>query len=191
MIFAEESPDVGWHVSVSHPTRYPTLEEVEHIRQELVPDDASMSLPVRSPLDPPSPPGRRTVHIVQSHLPQAAAVIAEHAIDPDEIVAQMREFAADLGLGDDQSYDLEAFAKWVGGKQSKQIILVPCSMPQAMPSLWIEYENEHCVLFEASLPPQEKTHTVLKELSHILLGHAPLIKTGGDYRVSAIGASDN
>ena len=102
----------------------------------------------------------------------------------------MREFAADLGLGDDQTYDLKAFAKWVGGKQGKQIILVPCSMPQAMPSLWIEYESEHCVLFEASLPSQEKTHTVLKELSHILLGHAPLIKTGGDYRVSAIGTSD-
>ena len=32
----------GWHFSISHPTRYPTWEEMRNVRYELIPDDLYM-----------------------------------------------------------------------------------------------------------------------------------------------------
>jgi hypothetical protein len=35
---------VGWHMSISHPTRLPTWEEVRDARYELIPDEVTMAL---------------------------------------------------------------------------------------------------------------------------------------------------
>lgn len=32
----------GWHLSIAHPTRYPTWDEIAYVRYELVPDDVPM-----------------------------------------------------------------------------------------------------------------------------------------------------
>lgn len=34
----------GWHLSIAHPARYPTWDEIAEARYRLVPDDASMAL---------------------------------------------------------------------------------------------------------------------------------------------------
>lgn len=34
--------DKGWHLSISHPDRYPTWDEVAKARYDLVPDEAQM-----------------------------------------------------------------------------------------------------------------------------------------------------
>jgi len=41
---------VGWHISISHPSRYPTWDEVAYARYQLVPDNVVMAmiLPPRS-----------------------------------------------------------------------------------------------------------------------------------------------
>lgn len=43
-------PTRGWHLSISHPTRYPTWDEIAHVRYTLVPDSVRivMHLPPRS-----------------------------------------------------------------------------------------------------------------------------------------------
>jgi hypothetical protein len=33
-----------WHISISHPDRYPTWDEVADVRYELVPDDVTMAM---------------------------------------------------------------------------------------------------------------------------------------------------
>lgn len=40
----------GWHMSISHPTRYPTWDEIRDARYALVPDEVTMAmlLPPRS-----------------------------------------------------------------------------------------------------------------------------------------------
>lgn len=35
---------LGWHVSISHPHRYPTWDEIAHARYSLVPDDVTMAM---------------------------------------------------------------------------------------------------------------------------------------------------
>lgn len=34
--------DMGWHMSISHPKRYPTWDEVAYARYELIPNEARM-----------------------------------------------------------------------------------------------------------------------------------------------------
>lgn len=34
----------GWHVSIAHPSRYPTWDEVADIRYQLLPDDVHMAM---------------------------------------------------------------------------------------------------------------------------------------------------
>lgn len=34
----------GWHLSISHPTRYPTWDEVAHARYALIPDGVTMAM---------------------------------------------------------------------------------------------------------------------------------------------------
>ena len=48
-IFVGKEPP-GWHMSISHPSRYPTWDEIRDARYELVPDGVTMAmlLPPRS-----------------------------------------------------------------------------------------------------------------------------------------------
>ena len=34
----------GWHVSISHPKRYPVWDEIKHVRYELLPDKITMAM---------------------------------------------------------------------------------------------------------------------------------------------------
>lgn len=49
-IFVGRSEVDGWHMSIAHPERYPTWDEVAKARYELIPDGATMAmlLPPRS-----------------------------------------------------------------------------------------------------------------------------------------------
>lgn len=49
ILVAHEGP-IGWHLSISHPTRYPTWDEICKARYELLPDDVTMAqiLPPKS-----------------------------------------------------------------------------------------------------------------------------------------------
>lgn len=38
------SSPAGWHLSISHPDRYPTWDEIAHARYELAPPDISMAM---------------------------------------------------------------------------------------------------------------------------------------------------
>ena len=37
-------PGDGWHLSISHPTRYPTWDEIRDARYDLLPDDCTMAM---------------------------------------------------------------------------------------------------------------------------------------------------
>ncbi len=41
-VFVGEEPDTGWHLSISHPRRYPTWDEIKTARYDLVPPDVTM-----------------------------------------------------------------------------------------------------------------------------------------------------
>jgi hypothetical protein len=43
-IWLPEAERLLWHMSVSHPHRYPTWDEVADVRYELVPDEVTMAL---------------------------------------------------------------------------------------------------------------------------------------------------
>ena len=43
-ILVGSSSSAGWHLSVSHPKRYPTWDEVVKARYELLPEDVTMAL---------------------------------------------------------------------------------------------------------------------------------------------------
>lgn len=45
------SPEFGWHISISHPERYPTWDEVAKVRYELVPDEVVMGMILPSKAD--------------------------------------------------------------------------------------------------------------------------------------------
>lgn len=36
--------EVGWHLSISHPTRYPTYDEIKNARYHCLPDDIHMAM---------------------------------------------------------------------------------------------------------------------------------------------------
>lgn len=42
ILVGKEPP--GWHLSVSHPHRYPSWDEIKHLRYELCPDELTMAL---------------------------------------------------------------------------------------------------------------------------------------------------
>jgi hypothetical protein len=41
-VFAGIEPTIGWHLSISCPTRYPTWEEIKAARYDLIPDKVTM-----------------------------------------------------------------------------------------------------------------------------------------------------
>ncbi len=43
-IFVGYQKSTGWHVSISHPSRYPHWDEIVHIRYELLPDNLTMGI---------------------------------------------------------------------------------------------------------------------------------------------------
>lgn len=43
VIVAWETDD-GWHLSISHPSRYPTWDEIRDARYELLPNDCTMAM---------------------------------------------------------------------------------------------------------------------------------------------------
>ena len=43
-IIAGSTPGTGWHLSISHPTRYPTWDEIAHARYKLIPDAVVMGM---------------------------------------------------------------------------------------------------------------------------------------------------
>lgn len=55
-VFAGKEPP-GWHMSISHPYRYPTWEEIKAARYDLIPDDVTMAmlLPPGASIRKPSP----------------------------------------------------------------------------------------------------------------------------------------
>lgn len=44
LIILGRSEEVGWHISISGPNRYPTWDEVSHARYTLIPDDINMAM---------------------------------------------------------------------------------------------------------------------------------------------------
>lgn len=43
LVFVSRS-DAGWHLSISHPDRYPTWDEIKQARYQLVPHDVTMAM---------------------------------------------------------------------------------------------------------------------------------------------------
>lgn len=43
-IILSRTDDYGWHMSIAHPKRYPTWDEIAKARYELIPDDCTMAL---------------------------------------------------------------------------------------------------------------------------------------------------
>ena len=42
-IFKSHEPQ-GWHLSISHPSRYPSFDEIAEARYQLLPDDVTMAM---------------------------------------------------------------------------------------------------------------------------------------------------
>jgi hypothetical protein len=73
-ILADETPDVGWHVSVSHANRYPTFEEAKHIRDKLIPADITLAIIVPSPNNQSLNPN--TIHMFEVERPPGKKKLA-------------------------------------------------------------------------------------------------------------------
>lgn len=43
-VFVGQEPQIGWHLSISHPRRYPTWDEIKAARYDLVPRDVTMAM---------------------------------------------------------------------------------------------------------------------------------------------------
>ena len=43
-VLVGEEPEVGWHLSISHPVRYPNWEEIRDARYEFCPDNITMAM---------------------------------------------------------------------------------------------------------------------------------------------------
>ncbi|MFA7101475.1 MAG: hypothetical protein WC196_07110 [Bacilli bacterium] len=43
-ILVSKELGLGWHMSVAHPSRYPTWDEMVHIRYTLLPDEVTMAM---------------------------------------------------------------------------------------------------------------------------------------------------
>lgn len=43
-ILISKEPGMGWHMSIAHPSRYPTWDEVAHLRYRLLPDAITMAM---------------------------------------------------------------------------------------------------------------------------------------------------
>ena len=43
-VFVGVEPLIGWHLSISHPYRYPTWDEIKAARYDLVPHDVTMAM---------------------------------------------------------------------------------------------------------------------------------------------------
>lgn len=43
-ILVGQEPGVGWHLSISHPKRYPTWDEISEARYKLVPNEVTMAM---------------------------------------------------------------------------------------------------------------------------------------------------
>lgn len=43
-IILSHSPDYGWHMSIAHPERYPTWDEIAYARYTLIPNEVTIAL---------------------------------------------------------------------------------------------------------------------------------------------------
>ena len=43
-IISRDPPDARWHISISHPHRYPTWDEIKRARYDLLPDSVTMAM---------------------------------------------------------------------------------------------------------------------------------------------------
>ncbi|SIS88764.1 DUF7694 domain-containing protein [Alicyclobacillus vulcanalis] len=43
-VMVEYHVDGGWHMSISHPERYPTWDEIREARYQLIPNDVTMAM---------------------------------------------------------------------------------------------------------------------------------------------------
>ncbi len=43
-ILVSHEPAYGWHMSIAHPNRYPTWDEITHIRYTLLPDQLTLAM---------------------------------------------------------------------------------------------------------------------------------------------------
>lgn len=46
VIVAREGEEDRWHISIAHPRRYPTWEEISFVRRRFVPDEPDMAMPL-------------------------------------------------------------------------------------------------------------------------------------------------
>lgn len=44
VIVSKDPPSERWHLSISHPHRYPTWDEIRRARYDLLPDDITMAM---------------------------------------------------------------------------------------------------------------------------------------------------
>ena len=64
-VMVGEDPALGWHLSIACPDRWPTYDELQAARFELVPHDVTMALLL--------PPGGVNGHVFLLHLWQVAS----------------------------------------------------------------------------------------------------------------------
>lgn len=50
-VFVGQEPQIGWHISISNPHRYPTWDEIKRARYDLVPHDVTMAMLLPPPED--------------------------------------------------------------------------------------------------------------------------------------------
>lgn len=44
ILISQDPPDNKWHLSISHPRRYPTWDEIHDARYELLPDEITVAM---------------------------------------------------------------------------------------------------------------------------------------------------
>ena len=73
-------------------------------------------------------------------------------------------------------FSLTDFVSWLEEKQSKRkIICVAKRLPPSLSGAWLAANEQDYVFFEKDTVKLHQTHIQLHELSHILLGHLPLV----------------
>jgi len=43
-VLVGQEPDIGWHLSISHPKRYPTWDEIKFARYQFMPGDITVAM---------------------------------------------------------------------------------------------------------------------------------------------------
>lgn len=85
---------------------------------------------------------------------------------------------------DFEAFTVESFVRAVGKMLDRKIHLLAITMPINFSGAWVsdaELPNEY-IFFDVSMPPMLATHTILHEVSHIILGHKTATITAAEVK---------